>query len=453
MAEAAARSSGREGLPDLTRSGVIISSLTYVASKDKKPATPDLRWAAVRKCLRRFDIEDAPSVFLQLQSEAAGHIITIGRKMKKELPVSDGAGFDAPRIEKFGFLIAGLMALVGAVFAWHDALLVLACVLAANLLLARRSWRARLLAALLIASGLFWSYSDAAGCSAFWRGAALYAKLTGRLPFVPWPQVRSFALEACSESNQPHSEEARQMQWQGERTFQDRKCEQFQTPLGSFWVGAPGKNLMAGLLWEQMRQHVYDGGAASVQPGDIVFDCGAHVGLFTRYALRRGAARVIAIEPDAINLACLRANLASEIAAGQVTVIEGGVWNSRTVLNLRENIEGNSAGGTFVGGSAHGRRPQSITVMPLDEIVNELHLSRVDFIKMDIEGSERFALQGASKTLSAFRPRLAISSYHLRGDEEEILAIVTGAQSGYRVHAKDIEAEDRWVRTKVLFFD
>ena len=373
--------------------------------------------------------------------------------MKMQLPVTDAVGIEASGIEKFGFLIAGLIALLGAAFAWHDAVLVLACVLAASLLLARWSWRARVLAALLVASGLFWSYSDAAGCSAFWRGAAFYAKLTGHLPFVPWPQVRSFALGACSESNQPHSEEASQMRWQGERTFQGRTCEQFQTPLGSFWVGAPGKNLMAGLLWEQIRQHVYDGGAASVQPGDIVFDCGAHVGVFTRYALRRGAARVIAIEPDAVNIACLEANLAPEIAAGQVIVIEGGVWNSRTVLNLRENIEGNSAGMTFVGGSAHSPPPQSITVMPLDEIVDERHLSRVDFIKMDIEGSERFALQGAAKTLRAFRPRLAISSYHLRGDEEEILAIVTGAQPGYRVHAKDIEAEDRWVRTKVLFFD
>ena len=32
-------------------------------------------------------------------------------------------------------------------------------------------------------------------------------------------------------------------------------------------------------------------------PGDTVLDCGANVGVYTKYALERGAAEVIAIEP------------------------------------------------------------------------------------------------------------------------------------------------------------
>jgi hypothetical protein len=45
---------------------------------------------------------------------------------------------------------------------------------------------------------------------------------------------------------------------------------------------------------------------------------------------------------------------------------------------------------------------------------------RVDFIKMDIEGSELEALNGASNVIREFKPRLAISGYHRPQDLWEI---------------------------------
>ncbi len=50
----------------------------------------------------------------------------------------------------------------------------------------------------------------------------------------------------------------------------------------------------------------------------------------------------------------------------------------------------------------------SIQVMPLDD----LELTRVDLIKMDLEGGEMRALQGAAKTITLCEPRLAIAAYH-----------------------------------------
>jgi hypothetical protein len=91
-----------------------------------------------------------------------------------------------------------------------------------------------------------------------------------------------------------------------------------------------------------------------------------------------------------------------------------------------------------------------IDVITLDALVPNLKLSRVDFIKMDIEGAELKALQGARRVLMHYRPRLAISSYHQKGDPAAICSIVWRARADYLVVSKDIA--DSAMVPKVLFF-
>ena len=198
-------------------------------------------------------------------------------------------------------------------------------------------------------------------------------------------------------------------------------------------------------------QRVYESGGAQVRAGDTVVDGGAHVGTFVRYALQRGAARVIAVEPEPLNLVCLEANLAAEIASGRVRVFRGGIWDRKDSLTLSDSQE-NSAGHSFVREVAGSQKVAGIPLVPLDEIVDDLGLDRVDFIKMDIEGAERRALAGARRTLARFQPRLAISSYHLHDDPEAIPQVVREARPLYRISAKDFDiGRHRWI-TKVLFF-
>ena len=202
---------------------------------------------------------------------------------------------------------------------------------------------------------------------------------------------------------------------------------------------APGKALLAFLLWELTVQRDYESGQAAIRQGDTVVDCGAHVGLFTKFALQRGPDRVVAIEPDPTNVACLESNLGREIAEGRVVVVKAGVWNKKTRLTLYESLDVNSGENTFVEELPNSNKVEGLPVLPLDDIVANLKLDRVDFIKMDIEGSERFAIQGATATLRRFKPRMAICVYHLSGDPMFIPALVMRAQPDYRIHAKDIE--------------
>src|SRR5207253_3138935 len=60
--------------------------------------------------------------------------------------------------------------------------------------------------------------------------------------------------------------------------------------------------------------------------------------------------------------------------------------------------------------------PQPVKVTTIDKHVAGNKIPRIDFIKMDIEGAELPALQGAAETLRRWRPRLAISLYHRQED-------------------------------------
>jgi FkbM family methyltransferase len=190
-----------------------------------------------------------------------------------------------------------------------------------------------------------------------------------------------------------------------------------------------------------------------VQHGDTVVDCGAHVGVFTRYALLHGAERVVAVEPDPTNIACLKANFQREISEGRVLLIKAGVWEKATHLTLTEAHGENSGAASFLAEKDDGTETRDVPAYPLDDIVTQLRLSRVDFIKMDIEGSERFALRGAGSTLRRFKPRMAISAYHLPDDPTVIPAISKSFVPAYKVHAKDVEFINWRLTPKVLFFD
>ena len=201
--------------------------------------------------------------------------------------------------------------------------------------------------------------------------------------------------------------------------------------------------------WEQAVQKVYDHPSARVRPGDVVIDCGAHIGGFTRVALRAGARMVVVIEPEARNIRALRRNLEAELTSGRVKLVEKGVWDSSGKLPLHLSDVGDSHS---LVASVPGPGDATIEVTTLDALVASLHLDRVDFIKMDIEGAERRALRGAQQSLRRHGPRLAISTYHQKGDPAAIASIIWEARPEYLVDSKDLVKTPHGTVPKVLFF-
>ena len=200
------------------------------------------------------------------------------------------------------------------------------------------------------------------------------------------------------------------------------------TPIGEFWsVQADGSSRSAlGLTLFEQILNIYERYGVRVLPGDVVMDIGAYRGTFTRHALDRGARVVVAFEPEPDNYACLEQTFAPEIARGAVRLVKAAIWEEAGTLRFE---------GSELGGHVSGATDGSITVAAttIDDAVRDLRLERVDFIKMDIEGAERHAVRGASRTLAAFQPRMALCVYHLPDDPTLIPSLVLERQPKYRV--------------------
>ncbi len=226
--------------------------------------------------------------------------------------------------------------------------------------------------------------------------------------------------------------------------------DMWSTPQGNMWT-VHGDRMIWFLQWEQWHD-IYEPAGHEVRPGDIVLDCGANIGVFTRKALSRGAAMVVAIEPAPQTLNALRRNFEAEIRAGRVIVYPKGVWDRESEMDLTLN-ETNQGGNSVVVEPERAARKIRVPLTTIDHIVAELGLPRVDFIKMDIEGAEKPALVGGRDTIRRFRPRMSISTEHLPDDTTAIPALLNQIETRYTHRGCDCETDRGRVRPSVLAFD
>jgi FkbM family methyltransferase len=226
--------------------------------------------------------------------------------------------------------------------------------------------------------------------------------------------------------------------------------ELYSTPDGNYWAPGGSHYVLPFNLAEQAIQ-IYGKGPRAVQPGDIVLDCGANVGVFTRLALKAGAKQVIAIEPAPDNVECLRRNFAQEIADKRVILVPKGVWNKEDTLELLVDPD-NQAADSFV---IHREGAKAVARVPLttiDRLVAEYQLPSVDYVKMDIEGAEVRALEGARETLQRFHPRMSLSVYHQPDHPVEVPRAARAAWPAYRVECGPCNAANGQVRPEILYF-
>ena len=133
--------------------------------------------------------------------------------------------------------------------------------------------------------------------------------------------------------------------------------------------------------------------------GNTVFDIGANVGVFTALAALNGA-KVFAFEPSRMVRARLERNVALNGFTREVTVIPEAISDSEGLMPFYEPRGNNwGIGRVFSFGERQFRsNDYQVHADTVDAFVRRF--GRPDLIKIDIEGAEWLALNGATATLS-----------------------------------------------------
>jgi FkbM family methyltransferase len=144
-----------------------------------------------------------------------------------------------------------------------------------------------------------------------------------------------------------------------------------------------------------------------VRPGTIALDVGANIGFFTvEAAMAVGpSGRVIAIEAFPPHARTVRRNVELNSFCN-VDVISSAVGEADGVATLTLPTGANH--GMFTLGTIAGADSGEVPVKRIDDILEQQGVRSVDFIKMDIEGSELRALKGAANTLRSNHPPILI---------------------------------------------
>jgi FkbM family methyltransferase len=169
------------------------------------------------------------------------------------------------------------------------------------------------------------------------------------------------------------------------------------------WIASSDFGALAG---RNIRETYLPDEILRLSSEEALVDCGAFDGDTIRAFLDHRAnafQRIFAFEPDPANYLRLKSYVAGLpcAIADRIRVYGSAVSDRREVLRFEAS------------GSVSSRISGTGALeVPCEAIDDQLAGQRVSYIKMDIEGAEPKALQGARRTIAKHAPSLAICVYH-----------------------------------------
>jgi FkbM family methyltransferase len=159
--------------------------------------------------------------------------------------------------------------------------------------------------------------------------------------------------------------------------------------------------------------------------GDVILDVGAYVGMFTT-KMSLGGCKVYAIEPSPGSFRIMYDNC---LGLKDCTLIRKAIMSQSGIERLYQ---------TKSAGADNLIKPQEVWVdveaTTLDNLVESLHLDRLDYVKLDVEGAELEALAGAGDILKR-GVKWIIAVYHSNTDDKANLrkVIQVFTKHSYRI--------------------
>lgn len=134
---------------------------------------------------------------------------------------------------------------------------------------------------------------------------------------------------------------------------------------------------------------------------------------------------IFAFETESDNIKKLNSYLDKKSMKEKVTVFPYALWNEKKELYLSNDIGMNQK--VVASGDI------TIDANTIDNLLSDVHIT---FIKMDIEGAELEALQGAKDVIQKCKPKLAISIYHKPEDYFKIALYIKELVPEYKLYVR-----------------
>jgi FkbM family methyltransferase len=143
-----------------------------------------------------------------------------------------------------------------------------------------------------------------------------------------------------------------------------------------------------------------------IKPGDVIFDIGANIGQYSVFMSKclADSGIIYAIEPYKKNIQLIEKNIAtnkvSNVSVHQIAIAE---VSGPTILRVYSDYAYNSL---LLIDRKKLLREEMVEGQTLDDFVEKNRITRIDLIKIDIEGFELSAFKGAVKTLKKLKPAI-----------------------------------------------
>jgi FkbM family methyltransferase len=191
--------------------------------------------------------------------------------------------------------------------------------------------------------------------------------------------------------------------------------------------------------------------AAALEPGMAVIDIGANDGLFTLVAASRVGphGRVLAVEPSSREFGRLKRNVELN-QLGNIESFRLALYShagSGRLARAGFGHEGqNAVGDQIPNPQVPAAGSENVALETLDAFAAAQNLKRLDFLKLDAEGSEARILEGGFATLQRFKPvtLMEVAPAHLAAQgstTDDLLGLITDV--GYQAWVFDREGLPR----------
>lgn len=207
-------------------------------------------------------------------------------------------------------------------------------------------------------------------------------------------------------------------------------------PASATFATDTGPEAVSVLHTERKERPVLQQYAGDVLPGDVVWDIGANLGVFTLVAADLGA-EVVAAEPLPATVDALRANIRRNDAENRVTVDPVVVEAESGVATL--GVERREPGSQTPGVTTDAQHTVDVTQVAGDQRHQSDEWPTPDVVKIDVEGAEPAVLQGMADVLTSGRPRVVYCEAHSPGQARR----VRGQLASHDYHVETIHRYDR----------